>query len=211
MKFWIQLIFLRLTRLHWCRIGVGFFCTFFSTSFAQYKYFSVSVNGSYSQSKTEYSDKLRTSYGAELGIPLTSFLEVSYNYSRTDDKDKLNQKYRDELTNKGIAVPADTPLTRKVTLLDQSLDAGVGFMLGFIKPTFFGGFLWRTSCFEEWYADFGCSQATKPTWNAGAMITTYITQRLRFKVTYRMSPVTNEGAPSKVYDRSVSLGLSWGY
>lgn len=181
--------------------------SFSSVASAGARFIDISLSGSYQSDIQKYLTSTRRSLGLELGLPLTHFLDLSLGHTQIQDRDNYNQIYRETKKSQGVAVP-DGDLEQKTQIVDTSFNAAVGYSFGFIKPTLFGGALWRRSCLEDTYQDYGCIDQNV-TWNAGLGLSTYITTSTRFRVSYRRSPSASQEAEKKSYDELTSIGLTW--
>lgn len=180
-----------------------------STASARSRFIDISLSGSYQSDIQKYLTSTRRSLGLELGLPINSFLDLSLGHTQIQDRDNYNHIYRDVKKSQGVAVP-DGELEQNTQIVDTSFNAAVGYTFGFIKPTFFGGALWRRSCLEDTYQDYGCIDQDV-TWNAGLGLSTYITTNTRFRVSYRRSPSASQESVKKNYDELTSIGLTWSF
>ncbi|MEN9808561.1 MAG: hypothetical protein RLZZ488_128 [Pseudomonadota bacterium] len=173
------------------------------------RFVDISLSGSYQSDIQKYLTSTRRSLGLEFGLPINNFLDLSLGHTQIQDRDNYNQVYRDIKKSQGVAVP-DGELEQKTQIVDTSFNAAVGYTFGFIKPTFFGGALWRRSCLEDTYQDYGCVDQDV-TWNAGLGLSTYITTSTRFRVSYRRSPSASQESVKKNFDELTSIGLTWSF
>lgn len=182
---------------------------FSSSASAGSRFVDISLSGSYQSDIQKYLTSTRRSLGLEFGLPITHFLDLSLGHTQIQDRDNYNQLYRDIKKSQGVAVP-DGELEQKTQIVDTSFNAAVGYSFGFVKPTLFGGALWRRSCLEDTYQDYGCIDQDV-TWNAGLGLSTYITTNTRFRVSYRRSPSASQESVKKNYDELTSIGLTWSF
>ena len=187
-----------------CGIIIAFMA---NPAVAQGKFVDISINGSYSKSHAVFSTTTRTSYGLELGLPISSFFEVALGHTVTKDTETFNSIYLRLLRAKGIDLPE---YHRKSSITDSSVNGSMGVVVGPLKPTVFAGVLWRKECGSDSLAVSPCQSAAGPTWNAGIGVSVLVTYALRLKITYRISPSYDYERNRKAYDELISLGLSWG-
>lgn len=183
-------------------------------AWAQGRYLDISLSGSYQKAHSHYSTNLRRSLGLELGIPLSAYLSLAVGHTIVQSNTEYNEKYREVLVARGLR---DLPpkLTQSYQTNDTTVNAAIGVALGALRPSLFGGALWRRSCSEDTFYDEGCEK-DPVTWNAGAGLSIFLTQSMRFKVSYRISPSDQdqdadslETDKKKRFDELVSLGLTW--
>ncbi|MEN9529754.1 MAG: hypothetical protein RI932_1627 [Pseudomonadota bacterium] len=171
------------------------------------RYIDVSLMGSLQKDIQQYVTSTRRSVGLEIGLPLTEILDLSFGHTQILDRDQYNEAYREAKKAQGVNLPTGS-IEQKTQIVDTSVNASVGYSFGYVKPTLFGGGLWRRSCLEDTFQDYGCTNQNV-TWNAGLGLATYITMGTRFRVTYRLSPSVHQGSGKKNYDELVSIGLTW--
>lgn len=171
------------------------------------KLFDISLTGSFQKDIQQFVMSSRRSLGLEIGLPLTDVLDLSVGHTQILDRDEYNEAYREAKKAQGVKLP-DGTIEQKTQIVDTSVNASVGHSFGYIKPTFFGGALWRRSCLEDTFQDYGCTNQ-KITWNAGLAISAYITMGTRARVSYRLSPSVHQPGVKKNYDELVSIGLTW--
>lgn len=174
---------------------------------ARAKFIDISLSGSYQSDIQKYLTSTRRSLGLEIGLPLTDIFDISISHTQILDRDVYNDLYRETKKAQGVTVP-DGDIEQKTQIVDTSANASIGYTLGFVKPTLFGGALWRRSCLEDTFQDYGCTDQPV-TWNAGIAISAYITLSTRFRVSYRRSPSASQEAAKKNYDELTSIGLTW--
>jgi len=171
------------------------------------KLIDVSLSGSFQKDIQQYVISSRRSLGLEIGLPLTDLLDLSVGHTQILDRDEYNESYREAKKAQGVTLPAGT-IEQKTQIVDTSVNASIGYSFGYVKPTLFGGGLWRRSCLEDTFQDYGCTNQ-KVTWNAGLAISAYITMGTRARVSYRLSPSVHQPGVKKNYDELVSIGLTW--
>jgi hypothetical protein len=171
------------------------------------RYVDISLTGSYQSDIQKYLTSTRRSLGLEIGLPLTNFLDLSLSHTQILDRDVYNELYRETKKSQGVTVP-EGDIEQKTQIVDTSVNAAVGYSFGYVKPTLFGGALWRRSCLEDTFQDYGCSDQDV-TWNAGIALSAYITMSTRFRVSYRRSPSASQESSKKNYDELTSIGLTW--
>ncbi|MEN9824428.1 MAG: hypothetical protein RI953_173 [Pseudomonadota bacterium] len=171
------------------------------------RYVDISLTGSYQSDIQKYQTSTRRSLGLEIGLPLTHFLDLSLSHTQILDRDVYNELYRETKKAQGVTVP-EGDIEQKTQIVDTSVNAAVGYSFGYVKPTLFGGALWRRSCLEDTFQDYGCSDQDV-TWNAGIGLSAYITMSTRFRVSYRRSPSASQESSKKNYDELTSIGLTW--
>ncbi|MFZ9519950.1 MAG: hypothetical protein ACO3A4_05675 [Silvanigrellaceae bacterium] len=172
------------------------------------RYIDISLTGSYQSDIQKYLTSTRRSLGVEIGLPLTNYLDLSLSHTQILDRDIYNELYRETKKSQGVAVP-DGDIEQKTQIADTSANAAIGYSFGYIKPTLFGGALWRRSCLEDTFQDYGCTDQTV-TWNAGIAISAYIGMSgTRFRLSYRRSPSASQESTKKNFDELTSVGLTW--
>jgi hypothetical protein len=169
--------------------------------------FELTLSGSYSERFSEYKTNRTKSWGAELRLPLTHFFEVSVGHSFMEDKDTFNEKYRAMQQDLGYTLPEGS-IESIDTYIDTTTNAALFYTFGYLRPSIFGGALWRTYCSENTLADYGC-QDQDVTWNAGAALSVIITYNLRLRASVRYSPSVVKDNEDQKYDQSTSLGLTF--
>lgn|GEM_PF-684607 len=174
---------------------------------AQGRFLDLSLTGAYSKSTQEYSVTTRRTWTGEIGLPLTSFFEVSLGHTFTEDTTRYNDSYRDMLLSKGYPLP-DGTIQAVQRVQDYSVNGDLGYAIRSVRPSIFGGALRRRVCQEDVFEDHGC-ETIKLSWNAGLALQIYLTQALRFKASWRVSPAVAKNRPKKTYDQQTSVGLSW--
>lgn len=171
------------------------------------RFIDVSLSGSYNSDIQKYQTSTRRSLGIELGLPLTNIFDVSVSHTQILDRDVYNEIYRQAKIAQGVTVP-NGDIEQKTQIADTSVNASMGYLFGYIKPAVFGGALWRRSCLEDTFQDYGCVDQDA-TWNAGLAVSAYITSSTRFRVSYRRSPSAAQESEKKSYDELTSFGLTW--
>jgi hypothetical protein len=171
------------------------------------RFIDVSLIGSFQKDIQQYVTSTRRSVGLEIGLPLTNVLDLSFGHTQILDLDQYNESYREAKKAQGVTLP-DGSIEQKTQIVDSSVNAAIGYSFGYVKPTLFGGGLWRRSCLEDTFQDYGCTNQ-KVTWNAGLGISAYITMGTRFRVSYRLSPSVHQSGVKKNFDELVSIGLTW--
>jgi hypothetical protein len=175
---------------------------------ARARYLDVSLSGSYTSDVRKYLQSTRKSFGVELGLPVTSFFDVSLAHTNILDREVYNDLYREVKKSQGVAVP-EGDIEQVTRSLDSSVNAGFGYPIGYVKPTLFGGALWRRSCLEDTFESYGCLDQDV-TWNAGVSLSVFITMSTRFRISYRRSPSAAQESSKKNFDELTSIGLTWG-
>lgn len=171
------------------------------------RYIDISVSGSFQKDIQQYVTSARRSLGIEIGLPLTEVIDLSFGHTQILDVDIYNEAYRAAKTAQGVVLP-EGAIEQKTQIVDSSANAAFGHSFGYVKPTLFGGALWRRSCLEDTFQDYGCTDQNV-TWNAGLAVSAYITMRTRFRLSYRISPSVHQGGTKKNLDELVSVGLTW--
>lgn len=171
------------------------------------RFLDVSLTGSLSKDIQQFVTSSRQSLGLEIGLPLTDIFDLAIGHTTIIDRDEYNEAYREAKKEQGVNLPEGT-IEQKTLVRDTSVNASIGHSFGYVKPTLFGGALWRRSCLEDTFQDYGCTNQ-KATWNAGLAISAYITLGTRFRVSYRLSPSVHQSGVKKNYDELVSIGLTW--
>lgn len=178
-----------------------------SHAFASARYIDISLTGSYQSDIQKYLKSTRQSLGVEIGLPITPFFDLSLGHTQIVDRDLYNELYRETKRAQGVFIP-DGDIEQKTQIVDTSVNAAFGYPIRFIKPTVFGGALWRRSCLEDTYQDYGCTDQ-KVTWNAGITLSAYITMSTRFRMSYRRSPSASQESARKNFDELTTVGLTW--
>ncbi|NBO39135.1 hypothetical protein EBU99_11190 [bacterium] len=178
-----------------------------NSAFAGARYIDVSLTGSFQKDIQKFQTSSRRSLGLEFGLPLTEIIDLSFAHTQILDLDEYNETYRQAKLAQGVPLPEGS-IEQKTQIVDSSMNASIGRSFGYVKPTLFGGGLWRRYCLEDTFQDYGCSDQ-KVTWNAGLAISAYITMGTRFRVSYRLSPSVQQEASKKNYDTLTSIGLTW--
>lgn len=167
--------------------------------------FELTLSGSYEERFSQFKTSQRRSWGAELVVPLTSFFQFSAGHTFTEDKDLFNDEYRTFQLERGVDLPEG-----KIEAIDTYIDTTVNGVLyhnfGYVRPSVFGGALWRTYCEENSFADYGCDEQDV-TWNTGAGLSVKITGNLRLSLTYRITPSVTYKTDERL-DTLTSLGLT---
>ncbi len=169
--------------------------------------FEITLSGNYSERFTDFKKNIRKSWGAELRLPVTGFLEFSLGHNFLEDRDIYNETHRMLQEEQGYTLP-DGTLESIDSYIDTTANSGLYYTFGYIRPSLFGGALWRTYCSETTLADYGC-QKQDVTWNAGAALSVIITHNLRLRATFRLSPSALSDKSEEVYDQSTSLGITF--
>ncbi len=166
----------------------------------------LTLNGAYSQAVTSYYTKTAQNYGFQVDVPLLGVLFASSSYTLSETKTRYSDTYRALVLSRG-ATSLPAVLEEVENSAGTTADLALSAPLGFVRPTLFGGALWRQVCFEDAFEDYGCHQEAV-TWNAGAALSVHVTSFLRLKVTYRASPSAMFSS-DKTFDTSISSGLTW--
>lgn len=167
----------------------------------------ISISGSFQKNIQKYVTSTKRSVGVEIGLPLTDVVDLSFGHTQILDLDVYNEAYREAKAAQGVTLP-EGAIEQKTQIVDSSANASFGHSFGYVKPTLFGGALWRRSCLEDTFQDYGCTDQSV-TWNAGIAISAIITMKTRFRLSYRISPSIHQDDPRKNLDELVSVGLSW--
>jgi hypothetical protein len=186
---------------------IGLVASQWSKGMAQTKFLDISINGSYSRSFSQYSESVRKSLGLELGLPLSSFFEVSLAHNLIQESTRYNESYREAIKDRVTLDPG--PITSSRTIQDYSANGDLGYAFGSVRPSIFGGALRSKICDEDFIEDRGC-QTQDLTWNAGFSFQAYMTSSLRLKLSIRFSPSADKDRKNKTYDQLTSVGLTWG-
>jgi hypothetical protein len=174
---------------------------------AQGRYFNTTIEGGFQRKNETYMSSVQTNVGVELGIPFTDYFELTLGHSLMVEQEKYNDAYRKRLLEKYGVADLPKSIERRNQVLDTSINGGFGYPIGFVKPSIFGGEMWRKVCREDTFENYGCEE--KPTWNAGVSMSLYLTRSLKFRVTYRITPSLRSDS-KKTLDDSTTLGISWG-
>lgn len=169
--------------------------------------FDVSITGSFQKDIQKFVTSSRRSLGVEIALPLTDVVNLTFGHTQILDLKIYNEAYREAKAVQGVALPEGS-IEEKTQIADTSANADVGHSFGDVKPTLFGGALWRRSCFEDTAQDYGCTDQ-EVTWNAGIAVSAFTNMRPRFRLSYRISPSAHQDSSKKNLDELVSVGLSW--
>jgi hypothetical protein len=175
---------------------------------ARARYMDVSLSGSYTSDVRKYLQSSRKSFGVELGLPVTDFIDLSIAHTNILDREVYNDLYKQIKKSQGVSVP-EGDIEQITRSLDSSVNTGIGYQIGYVKPTLFGGALWRRSCLEDTFESYGCIDQDV-TWNAGVAVSVYVTMSTRFRMSYRRSPSASQDSVKKNFDELTSIGLTWG-
>jgi hypothetical protein len=167
--------------------------------------FEVTLSGSYEERFSQFKTNQRRSWSAELVVPLTSFFQFSAGHSFLEAKDIFNDEYREFQRTRGVELP-EGPVESIETYIDTTVNGVLYQNFGYVRPSIFGGALWRTYCEENSLADYGCKEQ-EISWNAGAGLSLRITTNLRLSVTYRVTPSVTHKDDERL-DTLTSLGLT---
>jgi hypothetical protein len=170
---------------------------------AQYEYLSMTLNGMLGNHYYRSEKQERTLLGLEVGIPLTRFFQIDLGHNYTQDKTTYSDEYRKNVESLGYVLPKGK-LEQMNSSLQTYINGSIGVVIGFVRPTVFGGALWQTVCEEDTFTDYGC-QRLAMTWNAGVGIGAVLTRYIQLKAQYRISPNT-----LKTQNTELSIGLTWG-
>ena len=165
----------------------------------------ISLNGSYQKNNSDMKITYRRSLGLDLGLPIGRFFEVSAGYLLHQQIDKYTELYKQSARNKGYNLPDDT-LEMRQNENQISLNGSMGMWLNSIRPSIFGGALWRKACQEDTFSSYECFPM-KLTWNAGVGIALALTYRMRIKISYRISPSVEDA--KKQHDELTTVGWIW--
>lgn len=168
--------------------------------------FELNLNGSYEERLSQFKNNQRRSWGVELAVPLTSFFQISGGYSYLEDKDVFNDDYRTFQESQGIVLP-EGPLETIDTYVDTTVNGVLYTTLGYVRPSIFGGAMWRTYCEENSLVDYGCKEQDL-SWNAGASLSVMVTYNTRLRMTYRVSPSVSAKNNTPL-DTLISMGLTF--
>jgi hypothetical protein len=179
-----------------------------NNAYAQGKYFNISLQGSYQRNYSEFSTFTRTAVGGDIGIPFTDFLELTVGHNLRMDKTTYSDEYRQRIIDNYGASNLPETLEQVENAVDTTVNLGVGYPIRSFRPSLFAGKMWRRVCTEDTFEDHGCTPE-KSTWNAGVSLGVYVTQALRLRVSYRISPSVRDDSKNTLDDQT-SVGLSWG-
>jgi hypothetical protein len=181
---------------------------FGGNAYAQGKYINISVQGAHQRTYADYSLTTRTSLGGDIGIPLSDIFEVSVAHNLLFDNTKYTEEYRQRIMARIGSTDFPGTIETNQQVIDTSVNVGVGYPIGFVRPSLFAGKMWRKVCSEDTFEDRGCSSENN-TWNAGVSLSVYVTMRMRLKISYRISPSARED-DKETFDDTTSIGLTWG-
>ena len=139
---------------------------------AQGRLLDVSLDGSYQKNSTKAYINTRKSLGLELGVPITSFFTVTAGQTLLDDRTKYSVEWIAQRSTQ-TKFP-DNKYEQSKQTTDTTVNGALGIGLGALRPSIFGGALWRRECSEDSFQDDGCEK--KPlTWNAGVSASVFLT------------------------------------
>jgi opacity protein-like surface antigen len=170
--------------------------------------FELTLTGSAEQRYSQFKTGQRRSWGAEILVPVTSFFQLSAGHTYLENKDTYNEAYREFQRQQGVELPAGN-INSIETYIDTTVNGVLYQNLGYVRPSIFGGALWRTYCEENSFADYGC-KPQDVSWNAGAGISVYVTNNLRVGVSYRLTPSVTHKTDERL-DSLTSLSLTLSY
>jgi hypothetical protein len=124
------------------------------------------------------------------------------------DKTTYSDEYRQRIIDNYGATNLPETLEQVENAVDTTVNLGVGYPIRSFRPSLFAGKMWRRVCTEDTFEDHGCTPE-KSTWNAGVSLAVYVTQALRLRVSYRISPSVRDDSKNTLDDQT-SIGLSWG-
>ena len=190
-----------------CWTALACFAALSDRSFAQGRFLDIGLTGSYQKTLADDRDNYRRSWGLELGLPLTSFFEVQFGHTFVEDVTIFNESFRASAQRAGYELP-EGRLKSQSRVFDYSVNGDLGMALRGVRPSIFGGALRRKICREDYFEDHGCEQIDL-SWNAGVALQVYLTNSIRLKASYRLSPAISKNRPKKAYDELTSVGLDW--
>ncbi len=174
--------------------------------YAQENHFDLTFNGSYSVSNNTDYKYTKTSYGLDLGIPLSNYFELNFGDSITKEIYVYTAEYKNYFISKGNTFPAGD-LTQEYHSSDTYANLSVGLFSLYISPSIYGGVIYRRIYFKDYYGTE--STGDELTWDAGAALSIRLSRHFRLKVTYRISPSgVNSPNGNPYYDHSYSGGLT---
>jgi hypothetical protein len=179
-------------------------------AFAQMRtqFFELTLTGSAEQRYSQFKTGQRRSWGAEILVPVTSFFQLSAGHTYLENKDTYNDAYREFQRQQGVELPAGN-INSIETYIDTTVNGVLYQNLGYVRPSIFGGALWRTYCEENSFTDYGC-KPQDVSWNAGAGISVYVTNNLRVGVSHRLTPSVTHKTDKRL-DSLTSLSLTLSY
>jgi len=185
----------------------------FSKAWSQGKYANISIDGTYLKKLSEYTVKEKYTIGGELGVPVNEYLEISLGHQYVVDKDVYTDAYKTMLKNYylekyGVEVPLENEeLMKEYRYTITSLNGGMGVMIGYVKPSLFGGAVWQTVCESDSYQESECT-TEDVSWNVGVSLAVVVTRSLRLRSSYRLMPSLRDD--KETYDGQMTVGLTWG-
>lgn len=195
-----------------------------STALARESLLEVSVNGMQQNDQYESGVDIKESLGVELGIPITPYFQISLGYAINRETFEYSTEAsvikREDAADRLCRAGTDTDITacraeyengesyiyRKVNT-DITTNASFGYQLGLWYPSIFFGRLWRTT--NESNSIEKGEDSKNPTWNAGLAMQVYLTYKLRFKASYRISPSTISSPEKRKFDTLMTLGFTY--
>ncbi len=173
------------------------------------RYFSLTFNGNYETTFSTTYKNTQFTWGLELGIPLNRFFELGFGKSFTQDIYEYSDDYKNSLINKGLILPSGT-LKQENDTSDTYINLIVSPNWVYVNPSISGGLLMRSVCSRDYFNDATC-QNQKLTWNLGGGLSFYITEYLRFKVAYKISPSGYRLNSKNYYDERYTAGITFLY
>jgi hypothetical protein len=176
-------------------------------AFASGNFFDITFNGSFQSSFTTNYKYTKTSYGIELGIPLSSFFEINIGESFATSKYIYTDEYKAYLTSKGISLPTGD-LTQEYLTTSTYGNISIGLFGYYLSPSIYGGVMNSQTRYKDFFG-VETSKQENLSWDAGAALSIRLSRYLKFKINYRISPSninTASGAP--LYDQSYTGGLT---
>ena len=174
---------------------------------------NLSADGAYTKSFGSIKTSTRKQIGFELGIPVTSFFEISAGYtlqkqdSTRDGPDAPLEAQICEAQAAALGRTCQLPHNESLQSTETTVNGALSWSFGLVTPFVFGGKLWRRTCQEDSFIDYGCS-SPQSTWNAGLGLSMLVSMRSRVRVKFQVSPASNE--KKNAYDQTASLGVTLG-
>lgn len=202
------------------------FLMWLTPAFAKDGFVDISVTGM--QQKDNYKDgaavETKSTLGVELGIPITDYFQISFGYTYYEEKmsynDESSARARESVaintctsgttsdkTECATEIMNGKKFTSVLTKSDITANTSFGYPIGLFYPSVFFGKLWRKT--QEKNSVTTEKEVPNSTWNAGLAAQMYLTYRLRFKVSYRLSPSVNFSSSNREFDTLTSLGFTY--
>ncbi len=206
--------------------GIAFIaaCTTVRNAYARETYLDISVNGLQQRDQYENGIDTKETLGVELGVPITQYFEISLGYTINRETFEYSANASREKRIEAAAVNCsggtstdratcaaeylnDEKFIYRKLNTDITTNASFGYPIGLWYPSIFFGKLWRTT--NESTSIAKGKDEKNPTWNAGMAMQVYLTYKLRFKASYRLSPSTTSKPSHRQFDTLTTVGFTY--